>query len=87
MRAMRHIDQLERWEIKARDQASSLSGRTLPRLIELFCNWPLVSAPMAEQLIGVSRAAIQRNLAWLETQGLVKEVTGQGRFRVWRAVL
>lgn len=87
MRAMRHIDQLERWEDTAKDQASSLSGRTPPRLIELFCNWPLVSAPMAEDLTGVSRAAIQRNLAWLEAQGLVKEVTGQGRFRVWRAVL
>lgn len=85
VRAMRHIDQLERWETTARDRAARLSGRTPPRLIEIFCSWPLVSAPMAEELTGVSRAAIQRNLAWLEAQGLVKEVTGQGRFRVWRA--
>lgn len=85
VRAMRHIDQLERWEDTARDRAARLSGRTPPRLIEIFCSWPLVSAPMAEKLTGVSRAAIQRNLAWLESHGLVKEVTGQGRFRVWRA--
>jgi hypothetical protein len=87
IRAMRHIDQLERWEATARDEAVHLSGRTPSRLIETFCNWPLVSAPMAEELTGASRAAIQRNLAWLETLGLAKEVTGQGRFRLWRAAL
>jgi len=42
---------------------------------------------MAEELTGASRAAVQRNLACLEALGLVKEVTGQGRYRVWRAVL
>jgi len=87
IRAMRHIDRLDRWEATARDKAAHLSGRTPPRLIETFCNWPLVSAPMAEDLTGASRAAIQRNLACLEALGLVKEVTGQGRYRVWRAVL
>ncbi len=87
IQAMRHIDQLDRWEIAARDRATRLSGRTPSRLIDVFCSWPLVTAPMAETLAGVSRAAIQRNLAWLDAQGLVKEVTGQGRFRVWRAVL
>lgn len=87
LRAMRHIDQLDRWENTARDRAMRLSGRTPSRLIGVFRSWPLVTAPMAETLAGVSRAAIQRNLAWFEGQGLVQEVTGQGRFRVWRAVL
>ncbi|KMK64466.1 helix-turn-helix domain-containing protein, partial [Puniceibacterium sp. IMCC21224] len=47
--------------------------------------WPVVSAPMAETLTGASRAAVQRNLAWMETRGLIREVTGQGRYRMWRA--
>ena len=34
--------------------------------------------------IGASRAAMQRNLAWMEKKGLIREVTGQGRFRMWR---
>ena len=46
--------------------------------------WPLVSAPMAEALTSSSRAAIQRNLSWMEAQGLVRELTGQGRYRMWR---
>jgi hypothetical protein len=42
---------------------------------------------MAEALTGASRAAVQRNLKWKEDRGLIREVTGQGRFRMWRACL
>lgn len=83
--AMRHLDQLEQWEITARDRVTGLSGRTPPRLIEALLGWPLVTAPMAEDLTGSSRAAVQRNLAWFEAEGLIQELTGQGRFRMWRA--
>ena len=34
---------------------------------------------------GASRAAVQRNLDVLTARGLAREVTGQGRFRVWAA--
>jgi DNA-binding IclR family transcriptional regulator len=40
---------------------------------------------MAEMLTGASRAAVQRNLAWMEERGLIREMTGQGRYRMWRA--
>ncbi len=66
---------------------SVLSGRTPPALRLILAEWPLVSAPMAETLIGASRAAVQRNLAWMEMRGLIREVTGQGRFRMWRAAV
>lgn len=66
---------------------SVLSGRTPPALRAVLTEWPLVSAPMAETLIGVSRATVQRNLAWMEVRGLIREVTGQGRFRMWRAAI
>ena len=39
---------------------------------------------MAEAMTGASRAAVQRNLAWMEAKDLIREVTGQGRFRMWR---
>jgi Fe2+ or Zn2+ uptake regulation protein len=38
---------------------------------------------MAEAMTGASRAAVQRNLAWMEASGLIREVTGQGRYRMW----
>jgi Fe2+ or Zn2+ uptake regulation protein len=52
----------------------------------VLTEWPVVSAPMAETLTGASRAAVQRNLAWMEAQGLIREVTEQVRFRMWRAM-
>ncbi len=81
--SMRHLDEIEVWEDKAKNLSAELSGRTLPALRRVLVEWPLVSASMAETLTGVSRAAAQRNLAWMEARGLIREITGQARFRMW----
>ena len=83
--AMRHLDDIETWSARAEAEMTPLSGKTPPALREVLTEWPLVSAPMAETLTGASRAAVQRNLAWMEARNLVRELTGQGRFRMWRA--
>jgi hypothetical protein len=83
--AMRHLDDIEAWSARARSEMASLSGKTPPALRAVMTEWPLVSAPMAESLTGASRAAIQRNLEWMAERGLIREVTGQLRFRMWRA--
>ena len=82
--AMRHLDDIEAWSVRAEAEMSPRSGRTLRTLRAVLTEWPLVSAPMAEALTGASRAAVQRNLAWMESMGLIREVTGQGRYRMWR---
>ena len=84
--AMRHLDDIEAWAARAENEMLALSGKTPPVLRVVLTEWPLVSAPMAEALTGASRAAIQRNLAWMEARGLIREVTGQGRFRMWCVV-
>lgn len=84
--AMRHLDDIENWSARAETEMTPLSGRTPPALRRILTEWPLVSAPMAEALTGASRAAVQRNLAWMETRDLIHEVTGQGRFRMWRVI-
>lgn len=83
--AFRHLNDIEAWAVRAEAEMSALSGRTPSALRSLLAEWPLVSAPMAEALTGASRAAVQRNLAWMDARGLVREVTGQGRYRAWRA--
>ena len=83
--AMRHLDDIEAWSSRAEAEITALSGKTPPALRAVLSEWPLVSASMAEALTGTSRAAVQRNLAWMEAQGLIREVTGQGRYRMWRA--
>lgn len=82
--AMRHLDNIEAWTARAVTEMTLLTGKTPPTLRTVLTEWPLVSAPMAEALTGASRAAVQRNLAWMEARGLIREVTGQGRYRMWR---
>ena len=82
--AMRHLDDIEAWSARAEADMTALSGKTPRALRAVLTEWPLVSAPMAEALTGASRAAVQRNLAWMEARGLIREVTGQGRYRMWR---
>lgn len=82
--AMRHLDDIEAWSARAETEMAPLSGKTLRALRAVLTEWPLVSAPMAEALTGASRAAVQRNLAWMEARGLIRELTGQGRYRMWR---
>jgi response regulator of citrate/malate metabolism len=82
--AMRHLDDIEAWAARAEVEMTLLSGRTPRALRAVLTEWHLVSAPMAEALTVASRASVQRNLAWIEARGLIREVTGQGRCRMWR---
>jgi hypothetical protein len=82
-----HFDRVAAWRVRAAECVADLSGRTPPRLLDLLESWPQITAPMAEVEVGASRAAVQRNLAIFEERGLVREITGQGRYRVWSAVL
>lgn len=82
-----HLDRLAGWQARGHEVLDGLSGRTPPRLLAVLAEWPLVSAPMAEALTGASRAAVQRNLARFEAAGMIREVTGQGRFRYWTAAV
>jgi hypothetical protein len=83
LNAMRTLDDIAAWTGRAETIMAHLSGRTPIALRKTFSQWPLVSAPMAEAMTGASRAAVQRNLAWMEENGLIREVTGQGRYRMW----
>ncbi|KNG91972.1 hypothetical protein ATO11_19930 [Pseudaestuariivita atlantica] len=87
LKAVRTLDGIEAWTGQAESVMAQLSGRTPVALRKTFSEWPLVSARMAEAMTGASRAAVQRNLTWMEARGLIREVTGQGRFRMWKATI
>lgn len=84
--ALRRLEEIEAWAANAEREMAPLSGKTPPILRDLFTSWPLVSVQMAEKLMGAHRATVQRNIDWMEQKGLVREVTGQGRYRMWRIV-
>lgn len=85
--SLRHLDHLEDWQRRATVALTKCSGRTPRLLLKLFVDWPLVSAPMAEAKTGTSRAAVQRNLNVMGEMGLIREITGQGRYRLWVAAM
>ncbi len=85
--ALLHLDRVNAWEVRAREATEGLSGRTPPLLIDVLTAWPMVSAPLAEELTKASRATVQRNIDRFSRRGLLREVTGQGRYRVWTAAL
>lgn len=85
--ALLALDRLAAWRARAEAATADLQGRTPSRLIEALAAHPTLAAAQAETETGASRAAVQRNLDLLAARGLVREVTGQGRFRVWAAKL
>jgi hypothetical protein len=84
--ALRRLEEVEAWAAAAERTMAPLSGKTPPMLRDLFTSWPLVSVQLAEKLTGAHRATVQRNIDWMEERGLIREVTGQGRYRMWRIV-
>lgn len=85
--ALLTLERLRGWQDRAAAATEDLTGRTPARLIACLARHPLVAAPLAETETGASRAAVQRNLDRLMDRGLIREVTGQGRFRLWAARL
>ena len=81
------LDRLLAWKKTAIHLISDLSGRTPKQLVEVLVKYHLVSAPIAQAEINASRAAVQRNLGLFVQRGLVREVTGQSRYRLWTARL
>jgi len=82
--ALMTLDRLATWRARAE---AALSGRTPSRLIAALAAQPMLGDAQAEAETGASRSAVQRNLDVFSARGLVREVTGQGRFRVWAARL
>lgn len=83
--ALTALERMQAWRARAIDAVADLSGRTPLRLVALLAERVAVSAQDASEAGGVSVSAAQRNLALLANRGVAREITGQGRFRMWAA--
>jgi hypothetical protein len=81
--ALMQLDHLRHWQTASHAALSGLSGKTPKALVELFLALPAVNAALAEKQLGASRSSVQRNLDVMVSRGLLREITGQGRYRVW----
>ena len=85
LRALLMLDQLAEWKNRAALKTADLSGRSPPLLIEALFAHPALSAEMAAEATGISKVGARRNLGIFQDRGLIRETTGQQRYRVWTA--
>ena len=85
--ALSHLDRVLAWQERATLALADLQGRTPLRLLAVLVEWPMVTSGLAERLTGANKATVLRNLGLMQARGLVREVTGQGRYRVWTAAI
>jgi hypothetical protein len=83
LQACLELDRLLAWEQRARKETEDLSGRIPAALIKGFLRFPVLSADLAAHWSGATRVSARRNLNLLQARGLIREVTGQDRYRFW----
>lgn len=83
--ARNHMQRLSSWADRARRAAAQVKGQTAARVISTLIAAPLVSTAQVEAEAKISRDTAERMLARLQGLGLVREVTGKRRFRLWAA--
>ena len=83
---MQHA-QLNTWAKRARQASAGLSGKTPALLIEALQATPALSAGMVARTCSCDKATARRNLNRFAKLGSIREITGQGRYKVWSAAL
>ena len=83
--ARREILRVLDWAERARRATAAIKGDNPARVIAALAAQPLLGAAMVEAETGISRDTAERLLARLQAMGLIREVTGARRFRLWTA--
>ncbi len=87
LNANMELERLGNWHARAEQTTLHLSGRTPGALIRTMMKYPIVSAELVSRDTGCSRPSARRNLNLFADLGLIREVTGQDRYRFWSALL
>ncbi|WP_136685717.1 hypothetical protein [Falsirhodobacter xinxiangensis] len=86
--ALTSLAELERvalWQQRALAGVANLGGANPGRVISALAARPYATAEDLATAAGVSRDTAERLLPKLLARGLVREITGRGRFRLWAA--
>ncbi len=83
--AMLELRRLDDWAVSAHTATDRFKGSTPGKLIDALIARPLLSTEDAALATGISRDSAERMLARLLAVGIVREITGQTRFRLWTA--
>lgn len=83
--ALMTVRRIDDWAVTAGAVVAGWKGSTPSRMVDVFRSRPLLDTEDAGNLAGVSRDSAERLLARMQRAGLIRELTGQGRFRLWSA--
>lgn len=83
--ACRMLDRLACWAQAAREATAAIKGRNPARIIAALAAHPVLHTAQVEDLAGISRDTAERLLSRMRALGLVREITGARRFRLWAA--
>ncbi len=83
--ARAELQRLIIWRNQAKDRSAMIKGDNPARIIDALVAKPMATTEMIEQAAGISRDTAERLLARMQEMGLVREVTGANRFRIWAA--
>lgn len=85
--ARAQLIRLAAWSETAAAATAPLKGDNPDRVLAVLLAHPLASAAMVETQAGISRLTAERQLNRLTGMGLIREVTGTKRFRLWAAAV
>jgi hypothetical protein len=83
--AREEIRRLQAWAAEAREATAGIRGGNAGRVIAVLAARPLVSAEDVAAGAGISRMTAERMLNRMTAMGVIREITGAARFRLWRA--
>ncbi|WP_207101579.1 hypothetical protein [Paracoccus shandongensis] len=85
--AGRMLDRIADWAGAAREATATIKGQNPARIIAALAAHPVLHTAQVEELAGISRDTAERLLSRMRRMGLVREITGARRFRLWAAGL
>jgi hypothetical protein len=83
LRVQAVLDRLDAWQARAERATADMQGKGAPGLIRLMVARPMLSAADVAEALQVSAAQARLLLNRLAGKALIREVTGQERFRIW----
>lgn len=87
LRCLLEIERVEDWYERASPVIESRRGGNLALTRQLFVDYPMISSELMTDRLDVSHATAMRLIESFTSAGLVEEVTGYSRFRLWRCKL
>ena len=85
--ACRMLDRIADWAEAARQASAAIKGQNPARIIAALAAHPVLHTAQVEELAQISRDTAERLLSRMRRMGLVREITGARRFRLWVAAL